>query len=128
MAHGVTGGVQRLEFNALPHPDNITRLQAPVNAGNRIPGIHMGQQARPGGGDQRGITAGVVQVFVGVEYLGDIPPPLLCPGQAFLVIQGIHCHGLPRFRAGDQVVEIAVGVTCPDLFNNHDGAPPAGFP
>ena len=48
-------------------------------------------------------------------------PAVLGGAQAFLVIQGIDRERLAGFSAGDQVVEVAVGVAGPDLFDDHDG-------
>ena len=123
VAHRMPGRIQRLQLNGFTYPDNIPCLQALVDTGNGIPRVGMGQQTRASRGDQRAVAAGMIGVFVGVEHLGDIPAEFPRPGQAFLVVQRVDGHGLAGFGAGDQVVEIAVGVSSPNLFNNHDGTP-----
>src|SRR5271168_548361 len=47
----------------------------------------------------------VWSMLVGVEDLGDGPPPRLGGGQAFFVVQRIDRQGLAGLPTGDQVVE-----------------------
>jgi len=61
----------------------------------------------------------VVVVFVRIQDLGNGPAFVLGGLQAFLVIQGVDREGLAGLAAGDEVVEITVGVRGPDLFDNH---------
>ena len=56
---------------------------------------------------------------MGVEDLGDRPALGLRRREAFLVIERIDRQRLAGFGAGDKVVEIAAGVTGPDLFDDH---------
>src|SRR5262249_49670757 len=43
--------------------------------------------------------------------------------EALFMIQGVDGESLAGFAAGDEVVEIAVGVGGPDLFDNHGASP-----
>ena len=61
----------------------------------------------------------MVAVFVRVQDLGDVPARFLGGPQAFLVIQGVDGERLAGFVAGDQVIEVAVGVGGPNLFDDH---------
>jgi hypothetical protein len=61
----------------------------------------------------------MVAMFVRVQDLGDVPPFFLGGLQTLFMIQGVDGQGLAGFAAGDEVVEIAVGVGGPDLFDYH---------
>jgi hypothetical protein len=61
----------------------------------------------------------VIEVLVRIQHLRDLPVVALCRIEALLMIQRIDRHGLAGFGAHDQVIEISVGVTGPDLFYDH---------
>jgi len=56
---------------------------------------------------------------MGVQDLGYFPAFFLGGLQALFMIQGVDGQGLTGFAAGDQIVEVAVGVGGPDLFDYH---------
>ena len=60
------------------------------------------------------------------NYLGNVPAPGLGQAQAFGVVEGVDGHGFAGLGAGDQVIEIAVGVGGPDLLDNHGASPVGG--
>jgi hypothetical protein len=82
-------------------------------------GVLVGQQRGAGGGDHRLVAAGVVAVLVGVQHLGDVPAHGLGLGQALLMVQGIDGHRLTALRASDQVVEVAIVISGPNLLDDH---------
>ena len=57
--------------------------------------------------------------FRDVQDLGDIPSFFLGGPKALFMIQGVDGQGLAGFATGDEVVEVAVGVGGPDLFDYH---------
>jgi hypothetical protein len=61
----------------------------------------------------------MIVMFVRVEDLGDIPSFFLGGPQTLFMIQGVDSQGLAGFATGDEIVEIAVSVGGPDLFNYH---------
>jgi hypothetical protein len=79
----------------------------------------------PGAGlpDHCLVSARMVAVFVRVQDLGDIPALFLRRIEALLMIQGVDGQGLAGVAAGDEVVEIAVRVAGPDLFDDHGSIP-----
>ncbi len=46
-------------------------------------------------------------------------PFALAGGEAFLVVQRIDRQCLAGLGAGDQIIEIAAGISGPDLFDDH---------
>ena len=64
------------------------------------------------------LPPGVVEVFVRVEDLRDLPITLLGGGQALRMIQRIDRERLAGLRAGNQVVEVAIVVCGPDLLDD----------
>ena len=79
----------------------------------------MGEQAGAGCRDHRLVAASVIAMFVGVENLFNFPPILLRDRQALLMIQRVDREGLTRIRTDNQIIEVAVVISGPDLFNNH---------
>ena len=61
----------------------------------------------------------MVAVFMRIKDLRNVPACCLGSVQAFFVIQRIDGQGLSGFGAGDQVVEVPVGIGGPDLFDDH---------
>jgi hypothetical protein len=53
--------------------------------------------------------------------LRDLPTLVFGRVQTFFAVKRINRQSLARLMASDQVVEIAVGVGGPDLFNDHGG-------
>jgi hypothetical protein len=79
----------------------------------------MGQQLCIGGRDHGPIAARVIAVFMSVQDLCDLPPFVFSSRQTFAVIQRIDGQSFAGIRASDQIIEIAIGVGSPNLFNNH---------
>ena len=109
MAHGVARRVQHFQFHGLADGDLVAGLQAAVHAGNAVLGIVVSQDLGAGGRDHGLVPADMVAMLMGVEDLGDGPALVLGGGQAFLVVERIDGQGLAGFRAGDQIVEVAIG-------------------
>ena len=122
MAHRVAGRVQTLQLHRFAHADDVPRLHAPINTRNFSTCFVMRDQLGTGGGNHLRVAAGVIMVLMGVEHLGDLPAAHLGSGQGFLMVQRVYRQGLARFRAGHQVVEIAIGVACPDALDNHQNS------
>ena len=57
-----------------------------------------------------GVSTDVIMVVMSVENLGDLPALLIGECQASFVIQWINSKGLSGLWAGDQIVEITIGV------------------
>ena len=120
---GVAGRVQAFQIHGLADFDDVAGAQAPIHAGDAILGVPVRQYLGAGGRHHRLVAADVIAVLVGVEDLRDRPAFFLRAGQAARVIEGVDRHGLAGFRAGDQIVEIAVRVGGPDLLDDHGGLP-----
>jgi len=71
-----------------------------------------------GSSDHGRVATGMVAVFMAVQQLRNLPATHVCQRQAFFVIQRINREGSTGFRAGNQVIKIAVGIASPDAFNN----------
>src|SRR5882757_5434524 len=119
MTHGMAWRVQRLELDRLAHFDDIARAQASGHVVDLVLGILVRQNSRSGFSDHSLVAARMVAMFVRVQDLGDIPSFFLGGPQTLFMIQGIDGQGLAGFATGDEVVEIAVGVGGPDLFDYH---------
>ena len=111
--------VEGEEFHRLADPDNIAGRQAAVDPFNSWASLLVGKQLRTGRLNHRCVTANVVRVFVRVENLCDLPTIFLRASQALLVVERINRQRLTRFAAGDQVMEVSVGVSSPNLLDNH---------
>ena len=102
-----------------PTVDRVAGVEADVDAADPRPGTRVGEQLRTGRLDHRAVATRVVAVLVGIEHLRDLPALVLGPRQALVVVQRVDGKRLAGLRAGDQVVEIAVGVAGPDLLDEH---------
>src|SRR5207237_1231593 len=70
------------------------------------------------------VAAGVVGVRVGVEDLRDLAAVPARGFQAPPPLEGIDRERLAGLRAGDEIVEVAQGISGPDAFRqHHKGAP-----
>ena len=87
----------------------------------------MGQDLRARCRDHRVIAADMVVMFMGVQDLRDRPAIALGRGEAFFVIQRIDSHGFAGIGTDDQVVEVTVCVSGPDLFDDHGALLCIGF-
>ena len=117
--HRVARGVQTLELHAAADPDRVAAGQAAIDAADARSGPGMCQDLRAGRGAQAFVPAGMVQVFVGVEDLRDREAARARDGEALAIVERVHGQRLARFGAGNQVVEIPVGVGGPDAFDEH---------
>ena len=98
----VPRGVQNLDLDGGADLNGIARLEAHVDAGNRVLGAGVRQQLRAGRGEHRGVAAGVSAVFVGIEDLGDLPAFGFRTGEAELRFQRIHGQRLAALGTGDR--------------------------
>src|SRR5216684_7255289 len=115
--------VERLELDRLAHFDDITCAQASGHVVDLVSGILVRQNRRTGFFDHSRVPARMIVMFVRVEDLGDIPSFFLGALQTLFMIQGVDGQGLAGFATGDEVVEIAVGVGGPNLFDYHGIVP-----
>src|ERR1041385_3695453 len=65
-----------------------------------------------------GVAAGVVAMFVSIQDLRDVPALRLGGVHALFMIQRIDGERFAGFRARDEIVEVAIGVSGPDLFDD----------
>ena len=79
---------------------------------------HLGTR----GGHHSIIAASMVMVLMGVENLGDVPSRFFGSLQTLLTVQGIDGQRFTGLRTGNEIVEIAVRVGSPDLFDDHGGS------
>ena len=111
--------VQRLKLDRLTHFDDVARAQASSNVSDLVSGILVRQNRRTGFPDHSRVPARMIVMFVRVQDLGDIPSFFLGGPQTLFMVQGVDGQGLAGFATGDEVVEIAIGVGGPDLFDYH---------
>jgi hypothetical protein len=64
----------------------------------------------------------VIAVLVRIQDLSNLPAMLLGCGQALQVVQRVDGKGFAGLRADDQVIEVAIRVRGPDLFDDHAGS------
>ncbi len=119
VAHGVSGRVHGKEFHRTAHLNHITGIQAHIHVVDLVLGVLVRDERSPGGRHHGPVAPGMVAMLVSVEDLGDLPAIGLGPSQALLVIQRVYGHGFAAFRTDDEIVEISIGVTRPDLLYNH---------
>ena len=119
VTHRMARRVHHLELDRLAHLDDIARAQAPRHVGDLILGFLVRQNCRFGFPGHRRVAARMVAMLVRVQDLGDVPPFFLGGHQTLLMVQGVDGQGLAGFAAGDEIVEIAIGVGGPDLFDYH---------
>ena len=122
MAHRVAGGVERFKLDRFADFDNVARTEADVYARNLAFGIGVGEQLGASCRNDMFVTAGMIAMLVRIQHLGDGPALALGARQALFMIQGINSHCFPRLGASNEIVEVAVAVGGPDLFDNHGAA------
>jgi hypothetical protein len=115
----VPRGIEAFELDGLANPDQIAGLDPPVHAGDFSASLVVRDDLGPGGCHDGVIAAGVIPMLVGVEQLGDLPAPNLRPRQAFFMIDRVDGECLAGLGAGNQIIEITVGVASPDSLDEH---------
>src|SRR5437762_3549036 len=123
MRHRMARRVEAFQFDGLADLDDVTGLEAAVDALDLVLGAGMRQQFGVRRADDLIVAAGMVAVMVRVQHLRDALALCLRGGEAFLVVERIDRERLAGFGAGDQVIEIPSGIGGPDLFDNHPSAP-----
>ena len=111
--------VQHLELDGLADLDHVAGAKPAGHAGNLVLGILVRKDRRAGLPRPWRVAARVIAMLMRVQDLGDRPAILLGGRQALLVIERIDGQRFAGFLAGDQVVEVAIGVRGPDLFDDH---------
>ena len=119
MAHRVPRRIEALEFDRPADLDHVAGAHAPVHVRDAGPGVLVRNQFRAGRRDHALVAAGVVAVFVRVQDLGNRPAPVRRDGKAFFVVERVDRERFAGLGTGDQVVEVPVGVTGPDLLDDH---------
>lgn len=117
MAHGVAGGVEDFKLHRSADADHVAGGKPGIHAADFIGGARMGQNFGAGRRHHAVVTADMVVMVMGVQNLGDLPALFLGGGQALVILQRIDGQRLAAIRAGDQIIEIAVLVLGPDLFD-----------
>ena len=79
----------------------------------------MRDDLRAGRLDNALVAADVIAVLVRIQDLGDVPLLFVGDGETFPEVERIDRQCLAGLRTDDQVVEVAVGVGGPDLFDDH---------
>ena len=97
----------------------VSGAKPAIHPRNALLGILVCEQLRARRRDHRGVAAGVIAVLMRIQNLSDVPAALLGRGKTFLVIQRIDRQRLSRLRASDQIVEVAIRVCGPNLFDDH---------
>src|SRR5262250_3349243 len=113
VAHCVSRRIQAFELDGLADLDDIAGAQPAIDARDPVLRVGMCQHLGAGRRDYLLVAAGVVAVLMGVEDLCDRPPPRAGESEALLVVERIDREGLAGLPAGDEVVEVAIGVRGP---------------
>ena len=119
MAIGVAWGIQRFKLHRLTYLDDVTGQETAKHAWNGTRRFGVCQHFGSRGVHHRLVAANVVVVLMGVQYLGDAPALVFGYFQALGAVQRVYGQGLASLRAGNQVIEITVGIGSPDLFDQH---------
>ena len=119
VAIGVARRVKAFKLNVLAHLDHITGLHTAVHARNFGGSFVVGNDFGPSCSHHGHVSANMVVMLMRVENLGDLPALGFGCAQAFFMVQRINGQCFARVRAGNQVIEVAQTVACPDSFNDH---------
>ena len=119
MAHRVAGCIEALELDRFSHLYDVPGADALIDVVNAVARISMSEQCGPGCLDQSLVAARMVAMFMGVKNLGNRPAVLARDIETLRVVEGIDGQGLTGLRARDEVIEVAIGVACPDLLHDH---------
>jgi len=122
MAHRMTGCVQAFKLYRFSYLDNVASANTPVDIGNTIAGILVRNDLRAGCLDHALVAACMVSVLVCIEYLRNRPATILRDIEALRKVEWINCQCLARFRTRDEIIEVPIGVSRPDLFDDHSAA------
>ena len=122
VAEGVAGCIQGFELHGFADFDDVARREPARHTRNAVLGRVVREHRRPGFVHDGLVAVDVVVVLVGVEDLGDLPAGFFGRIQAFLAVQRVDGQRFAGLGAGDQVVEITVGITGPNLLHEH-GSP-----
>ena len=110
-------------------PDDLQPLALRIVHSCGDPAIHVrdtssrilvGDDLCAGRSDHALVAAGMIAVLVGIQDLCDSPASLRRNREALVEVQRVYGECVAGLRAGDQVVEITVGIPGPDLFDDHD--------
>ena len=119
MAHRVSRRIEALEFDGLADLDDVTRANAAIHIRNSFAGVFVRNDFRTRGIYDALVATRVVGMLMRVEDLRDRPATLIRHVQTLREVERVYRQRLASLRAGDQVVEITVGIAGPDLFDNH---------
>src|SRR6185312_10059578 len=116
--HRVARRVETLQLES-PHAYDVASGESAVDAANTACGPLVRQNLGARRPDETRIAARVIPMLVGVQDLGDLPAFLSRRLQAEPPLQRIDRQRLTGLRAGNEVVEIAVGIGRPDTLDEH---------
>ena len=122
VAEGVAGCIQGFELHGFADLDDVARREPARHTRNAVLGRMVREHRRPGFVHDGLVAVNVVVVLVGVEDLGDLPAGFFGRIEALFTVQRVDGQRLAGLGAGDEVVEIAVGITGPNLLHKH-GSP-----
>jgi hypothetical protein len=115
----MTGRIQALEFDRLSDFYDVACANPTIHVWNTGLCIPVCNDFCTSGVNDTLVTTRMITVFVCVENLCNYPTSLRRGSETFLVVQWVDCESVTRFRTGDQVVEVAIRITRPDLFDDH---------
>jgi hypothetical protein len=119
MAHRVPGCVQAFEIDGHAHLDDVTGADTAVHIGYAPAGVPVRDNLRARGCNHGLVAADVVAMLVRIDDLGNAPSPVLRYSEALAEIERIDSKSVAGLGAGNDVVEIPVCISCPDLFYDH---------
>lgn len=119
----MTRCIQALHFHRFADFNYIAGANTAAHIGNGVGSVLMRNDTGACCGYHRFVATRVVAMFMGIEDLRDGPAVLLRDRQALLVVQRVNRQRVTGLRANDKVIKIAIGIACPDLFNDHSLPP-----
>ena len=122
MAHRVSWRIEAFEFDSLADLDYVASSNTAVHVGNTPARVLVRNKSGTCRRHDAFVAAGVIAMLVCVEDLRDGPTSIFCDRQALVEVEGIDRERVSGLRAGNQVIEVAVSVARPDLFDNHGEA------
>ena len=119
MAHRVTGRVQALKLDCFANLDNVTCTDPTIHIRNALAGVLVRNNTGARCVGHSLVATDVVGMFVSIENLRYRPAAFICDIEALCEVERVDRQRFACVLAGDEIIEIAVGVTGPDLLDNH---------
>ncbi len=119
MAHGVSRCIESQQLDGSTHSNDVAGIEPTVHTLDAALRVLVREHFGTGRFDKAFISTNMIEVFMGVQYLRDVPALVFRDRQAQRVVIWVDCHRLASFGADDQVVKVAKIVPGPDLLNDH---------